>query len=361
MKNIITVSILIAAVLLFYGCKGTKGTAQTTITTTQTVTVNTTAGQTTQPVTAESDVFVYEPGNTPGNISNGAIFCGYEGHIYYRSEKEWWALTKAMPDGTSRTKISDDIPSDISIVDGWIYYSNFSDGHRLYKIKTDGTQRTQLTECSVKSVNVIGDVIYFINWDNPDEAHVNLLTRINTDGTDMAVISDRPFSSVVTDGEYLFGQIAEGGGIFPIFKFDLDGNEIKKLNEGQYSHFISISGGYIFYWSVDENRLRRMNKDGADNIIISTAGVDYINSDDEYVYYLDAKDGYNIYKAGHDGDRPVRISSIKKDTSDLPSFMPSFIHVIDGYVFYRAYDSEDTGDMLFVIKPGDNTQEAWEK
>lgn len=299
-------------------------------------------------------------GSTSGNISNGGLFCGYEGYVYYRSEADGWALTRAKPDGSGRERISEDIPSFINVLDGWIYYSNFSDGHKLYKIRTDGTERTRLTNCMTRSVTVTGNVIYYINWDNRDEETVNMLMSIGTDGTNNIRLADIPFSSVVTDGEYIYGESPVGGSIFPVFKMNMDGKSIKQLTEGQYAHFINVTGRYIFYWSVNEYRLRRMNRDGTDNVVITDFNVDYVNADDDYVYFLNVSDNYNIYRADHDGSGLLKLSDIKADEPGMPSYNPTALHVIDGYVFYRAFDSEETGDALFVIPPGSVHQELWD-
>jgi hypothetical protein len=319
----------------------------------------------TNPADDPSDNNVPEPkavvlGNTPGNIVNGGMMCGADGSVYFRSEADNWRLYKARPDGCEKQKVSDDMPSYLNVAEGWIYYSNFSDGHKLYKMKTDGTSRTKLTDCQVSDVNVINNHVYYVNWDNTDEKQINVLYRMDTGGQNNTVIDDGPCSSVITDGEFLYVTRPTGGGDFSIFRMNLDGSDPVQLNSGHYSHFPNICGEYIFYWSVGENRLRRMQKDGSENVVVGNMPVDYVNAWGNHVYFSNAADRYNIYRIDTGGTTPEKLTDIPKDEPDLPGFSPNNIYVIDGYVYYRGFHSEETGDALFVVKPGANLQEVWD-
>ncbi len=299
-------------------------------------------------------------GNTSGNTVNGGLMCGAGGWVYFRSEADQWRLYKARPDGSEKQKLSDDMASYLNVTEGWIYYSNFSDGHKLYKMKTDGTARTKLTDCQTRDVNVIDDRIYYINWDNTDEKHVNVLYAIDTGGKNNTLIADGPCSSLITDGEFLYVTRSTGGGDFSVFKMNLDGSDPVKLNSGHYSHFPNVLGDYIFYWSVSENRLRRMQKDGSENVRIGNVPVDYVNAWDNHVYFSNAADRYNVYLIDTCGTTMEKLTDLPPDKPELPGFSPNNIYVIDGYVYYRAFHSEETGDALFVVKPGANLQEVWD-
>ena len=98
--------------------------------------------------------------------------------IYYINQIDDGKLYKIKTDGSSKTKICDDIfmqtyetmmfgleteTSDFYVIDEWIYYINLSDNGKLYKIKTDGSSRTKLSDDHIYSFNVYGDTIYYNN------------------------------------------------------------------------------------------------------------------------------------------------------------------------------------------------------
>lgn len=299
-------------------------------------------------------------GSTAGNTVNGGLLCESGGWIYFRSEADGWHFYKARLDGQGRQKLADDIPEYINVVNDWIYFANYSDGHKLYKMKTDGTEKTKLNEHRTSHVNVVDGSVYYINWDNEDEQAVNLLCRTDVDGSSTEVLYDKACSSLITDGRQLYVTSNTGKEEFSVFRISMSGEDATQLTHGHYCHFINSSGDYIFYWNVTENRLRRMNKDGTENVVLLDVPVDYVNANGQWVYFTNAADRYNIYRVSNDGSILEKLTDIQTDEPDEPSYAPKSIFVGDGSVFYRGFASPEAGDALFVVKAGTNMQEIWD-
>jgi hypothetical protein len=64
--------------------------------------------------------------------------------------------------------LSDDILSQINVVDDWIYFATYEENDQgiiqeMYKMKTDGNGRTKITNDKVGEMNVVGDWIIILN------------------------------------------------------------------------------------------------------------------------------------------------------------------------------------------------------
>ncbi|MFP4457696.1 MAG: DUF5050 domain-containing protein [Clostridia bacterium] len=280
-------------------------------------------------------------GNLSGNISNGGLICPYSEGIIYRSEADGWKLYKTERE--NKVKISYDIPSSINIVDNTIYFSNYLDGHNLYKIDIDGSSREKLTEYGATCVNVVNDDVYYINRDEGFRLEV-----INKE-MEVEVLVDSRVGGLVTDGKILYFTKPTGDNEFSLFSFNLEDNSELQLTKDQYCHYINITDEYIFYWSVNENALRRIDKDSLENFKILDQPVDYINSNEKYIYFVNPKDRYNIYRCDFYGENLEKLSDLEEDKPNYPSFTPTSIFVTNEKVYFRSFFSETNSDAISVV------------
>jgi hypothetical protein len=285
-------------------------------------------------------------GSTSGNISHGGLMCGQDDLVAYRSEADSWSLY--VYDGQEHQKISDDKPASINIVDDTIYFANYSEGFKLYRISVNGDSRKKLTDYGVTNVNVIDDSIYYINRDDGF-----YLSKIDINGENKDIILEERVGGLVTDGNHLYYKKPVDNGFFDLFRIDFDGENEVRLTNGHYVHFINVVEDYIFYWSVNEQVLRRIDKETLENIVLIDTNVDYVNANNGYVYFLYAKDYYNIYRVDYNGQGLMKVTNFPMMKPDTPSYFPSSIFVINSDVYFRSFSHLIEADALSVIRRGE--------
>ncbi len=138
-------------------------------------------------------------------------------------------LCKIRTDGTDLTRINNDFPGFLNVVENWIYYCNASDEGKLCKIQIDGPKKTIVSDIQSWAVNVAGDWIYFVNL----EKDVPKLCKIRTNGTKYTVLAEGDFNQINVVGEWIyctkkvFGDDMYRMGRDTLYKLRIDGTDFQ--------------------------------------------------------------------------------------------------------------------------------------
>jgi hypothetical protein len=261
-------------------------------------------------------------GNTSGNIINLGIVAENNGWIYYSNSTDNEKLYKARKDDDKITKVSDDIPLYINVIDGWIYYCNISDDGKLYKIKTDGSQRTKLANDFAEEVTVENGWIYYLS-----ALEEYKLYKIKTDGTLRTRLNNDSSLNLNIEGDFIYYTNIDDD--FKIYKIRKDGIGKTKLNN-DFSGFINVIDGWIYYSNLSDNyKIYKIETNGTNRTKVSNKAGSFINVVDDYIYYIDSdNDGY--------------LSKMKKDgTSNSKVNNHAVLYnLIDGDIYYLTEDND---------------------
>lgn len=276
--------------------------ANTTDTTDTTDSSDTTAETSSDDVEATTPIDMHGIGNSPGNNINSGLLASKDGWIYYNSspfsEKNESALYKAKIDGSEKTKLSQDSPYFINVVEDWIFYINASDDHTLYRIKNDGTSREKLTEKAVWSMMVIDNWIYYAQQYSPPK-----FKKMQVDGSSTTVIGTDEPELMGISNEWIYYL---NGDDECVYKIKTDGSGRQQLTEGETSYF-TVEGDWLYYILDDDNSLNRIKTDGSSKATLAKSfkgGLPLVQGDRLYYLYggainsmkLDGTDTVQVFK-----------------------------------------------------------------
>lgn len=209
-----------------------------------------------------------------GNISSGGLMCrDGEDWVYYRSEADSWYLYKARFDGSEKTKICEDVPEGINVMDDRVYYCNFLDGFSIYRVGADGNGREKLVDGYCSNLRVTSDKMYFDMRDDNNASHIY---SANLDGSQ--------FEPVTSDKKLVayYNGILYCSDVDKLYSMNLANGELKTLFDG-YVHYVSVDDNGIYFWGVDEGCFYRLSEDGSKTVL--HRGGDFYNYTDGKLYY----------------------------------------------------------------------------
>lgn len=99
--------------------------------------------------------------------------------IYYsNASNDEFKIYKIRTDGSSKTKLSNDLSVYIALEGDWLYFSNYSKGGHLYKIKSDGTGGKELNKDWSVEIKVQDGWVYYTNKSDKERKY-----KIKVDGS----------------------------------------------------------------------------------------------------------------------------------------------------------------------------------
>lgn len=209
-----------------------------------------------------------------GNLSAGGLMCGDEnGWVYYRSEADHWNLYKAKIDGTEKTKICDDTPAYINVLDEWIYYCNYNDGFSIYRIRTDGNNREKLLDGYCGNLHVTSEKLYF---DLRNENNAPQIYSADLDGSNKKLLVENLSVAAYYDG-ILYGRDTEN-----LYAVNSVTDTMETIFAG-YTHNVAADDNGIYFWAVDDGTFCRIDNNGNKTVLHS--GGDFFTYADGELYY----------------------------------------------------------------------------
>ena len=209
-----------------------------------------------------------------GNLSAGGLMCGDKnGWVYYRSEADHWNLYKAKIDGTEKTKICDDTPAYINVLDEWIYYCNYNDGFSIYRIRTDGNNREKLLDGYCGNLHVTSEKLYF---DLRNENNAPQIYSADLDGSNKKLLVENLSVAAYYDG-ILYGRDTEN-----LYAVNSVTDTMETIFAG-YTHNVAADDNGIYFWAVDDGTFCRIDNNGNKTVLHS--GGDLFTYADGELYY----------------------------------------------------------------------------
>lgn len=221
-------------------------------------------------------------------------------------------LYKILSDGTMNTQLNSDRTGEIRIIDDWIYYEK-REGDRealssvsyLYRVHTDGTQRMKVSDDQIGRFFIIGDWIYYEN----DSAKLSIY-KIRTDGTSRTRITQELSQIIGISGDWLYYiSAAKLSGPYMVYKIRTDGTKRTQILKGNLANSVTetLSGDWIYYWSVDGS-LNRVSTDGKKkNCLAKDVMMQAPCIMGDMIYYTDIR--LSNYRMSLDGKQKTRFGA----------------------------------------------------
>lgn len=281
----------------------------------------------------------YVNGNTAGNLYNAGLFCESGNTIFFANPSDENKLYAMDTNGEHVRKVSNDVASFINADANYIYYVrnnvSFDSAFSFLSINTDSLCRLDrdakpkdrpivLDRAPSMYASLIGNDIYYLHYDTTNNTQ---LYKVKIDGTQMEQISDNPYFTCCTDGQYLYYNgmkmdhnvwrfdtttrseelIYRDNCWMPtvigssIFFMDAENNyklacvdsvtgEKMTLSDDRIEHY-NIYGDYIYFQRNNDAALCRMRTDGSDYTVILEGDYTDINYAASNIYFRDFNTG----------------------------------------------------------------------
>lgn len=246
-------------------------------------------------------------GNTTGNISNRS----------FAAQNEEWVFIynyRMRPDGTQKTKYTEDIALNLNVIGDTIYYSN----NGINKVNSNGTGKTRITADSASNVSVVGDWIYYINRSDNET-----LYKIRTNGQDREKLTNDIIREFVASEGWIYYR--NNSDINKFYKIRTNGTQRVKISEDS-PYYINVVGEWIYYQST-YNTLYKIKKDGSEKTLVTEVNEwCNLNISGDWMY-LRKSDG--LTKVSLDGTKSISICSV----------FPYNINVSGQWIYFESSDT----------------------
>lgn len=217
------------------------------------------------------------------------IFKGYSLHmdvigdrIYFINVSDDSKIYKMDVNGRNREVLNNKHINDMAIHNDKIYYSyEYNEEYYLEKMNLDGSEKEFITNIKTRNMIVEDSYIYYIN--DIDEK----LYRFDLKESLLELLSDKQILKFAIDDNWIFYTLkAEEDNsrnrFKGLYRMDTNGENILNLDiEAYLSEVgIGITDDWVFYaswYGNDMPVLRRISKDGTDNVIMRLKAKEWDN------------------------------------------------------------------------------------
>ena len=299
------------------------------------------------------------------NLHQGNNITYADGYYYFRSQTENYSLCRTKGTGMPVEVVVDQIPGSIYVREDQVYFINVSDGRTLYCVGTDGSGLKKISDFPMQELIVLEDKIYFRSvYDREYDPFYQLteepaeddryLYSMNLDGSGCELLIPKVCEEFVTDGEWLYYLVYEGG--FVLYKNSLDGKEEEKiLHKKDRIWDILPYQGELYWVDVKQEQLVHLNAKGEEEILASDVwrftiarGQAYIVNKQE-IRRVDLTTGEERLLA----EREKVSESGGQDREDTYFWhVGSYnrgIFLVNGQVFAKYYESETKGVLWHIL------------
>lgn len=285
-------------------------------------------------------------GNSTGNIYNGGLFCEADGHIYFSNLSDDGNLYVTDSNLLNFKKLSEDKAVYINVDNNYIYYvrannTRENSTHNILMYNNTGVYRIKQNGSDLKAVSyqpgayltLKGNHLYYQKYDV--ESGLFLYQNSIDCSEEKLLVKDAVIPAAVKENKLYYAGLSYDHNFNAV---DLSTCNTKAVLEGSFLYPI-LHSGYLYYMDVKDNyKIYRANEDGSDPVMLvdDRCSAYNITNSGKYLYYQ-IDNGLNNQICRID------LTTLKAET--LLSGDYKQIHVTDNYVFFRDFNDTTT----FVI------------
>lgn len=206
-------------------------------------------------------------------------------------------IYRAKPDGSSFSKISDEVAYSLMIVEDWIYFSNFNYRMMLFRMHLDGTNVEMVSNKASAYATLKDEWIYVASY--PE------FFRVRTDSTGYMRLSDSGHFHIMGDKIIISSEGSAESNLSGIYTMDLEGKSKVRIYTGintildvseDWIYFVKHDGfgnndGFTYRMKHDGTMLSIMDDIGGFSRMVPYNGWYYASSDDLKTIYRLRADG----------------------------------------------------------------------
>ena len=285
--------------------------------------------------------------NGAGNNANGKVAMLFE-HIIVHENLDGDKLYIENSDGSGTQVLYGSIDSKygVEIANGRIYHVD-NDSIVKMNIYTKEISclldNADINSCLVASDN---NRLYFLRSpkDNSGNPRNNLCYIDRVNGSEITVIPDVEARQFTIDGEWIYYIDTSSG---HIYRAGLDG-DYKRIISHHYAWDINVSDDYVYYIDRD-NDYQIMKKELSSSMekAVGDACGQHINVIGDWIYYTNPEDKYSIYRVRIDGNENEKIGDIDNVQN---------INIAGNWIFYDVINPNSFGLYKMKLDGTENTK-----
>ncbi|ABR47959.1 hypothetical protein Amet_1788 [Alkaliphilus metalliredigens QYMF] len=270
--------------------------------------------------------------NSDANSSNGNLFFGYGGNVYFNIVAEE-GIFRLHENPREVSKVAEGIFSRLHIENGWIYTIKLSgEDSGFFKIKTDGTEMDQLMPLSVsKGIEMVKEDNYLYYVD--PQSVVGGIYKMHIDeGEEVKLTDDFRARHLYVLDEWLYYLESEGG---YVYRVKTDGSVREQLTNN--TSFMMMNDEWIYYF-FQKGTIKRIRHDGSQEEVIK-------EEDTLRNQYMNIKDNW-LYVSAHKGEgfdtqdwEFYKINLETKEEIMIYEGVVTNIHIINDHIYLHADSS----------------------
>lgn len=279
-----------------------------------------------------------------GNLSNMGLAASGDGAVFYNKYEDGIVKVK----GFEEFQITNETAYGINVIGEDVYFLSVGDTSNINikKVKTNGNELKTIktVKTSISKIYVVDNYIYYATNETQDG-----IAKLSVDGTQETVIT----ASEIQDFEVIDGKIYFSDKMGNMYKMNMNGGELEKIEIDYNVKEFQIKDDYIYYFNEANRNLCRVKDDGSNNEVVS----EYVNSatfniTDNKIYFFD-KDAKKIASVNLNGGNYKEIVSISTNNTK--------INVIDDTIYYLdASENESKIYQMYRIKTNGGTAKSIE-
>lgn len=269
-----------------------------------------------------------------GNISNMGLAASGDGAVFYNKYEEGIVKVK----GFEEFQITNETAYGINVVGDDVYFLSVGDTSNIAikKVKTNGNELKTIkaVKTSISKIYVLDNYIYYATNEMQDG-----IAKMKLDGTEERIIT----ASEISDFEVIDGKIYFSNKSGVMYKMNIEGAELQKIELDNSINNFQIKDNYIYYFNEDNKNLCRVKDDGTDESVVS----EYVNSSTfnitkNKIYFFD-KEAKKIASVNLNGGNYQEIVSVSTNNTK--------INVIDDTIYYLdASHNESKIYQMYRVK-----------
>lgn len=279
-----------------------------------------------------------------GNLSNMGLAASGDGAVFYNKYEDGIVKVK----GFEEFQITNETAYGINVVGEDVYFLSVGDTSNINikRVKTNGNELKTIktVKTSISKIYVVDNYIYYATNETQDG-----IAKLTLDGTQETIIT----ASEIQDFEVIDGKIYFSDKMGNMYKMNMNGGELAKIEIDYNVKEFQIKDDYIYYFNEANKNLCRVKDDGSNKEVVS----EYVNSatfniTDNKIYFFD-KDAQKIASVNLNGGNYKEIVNISTNNTK--------INVIDDTIYYLdASINESKIYQMYRIKTNGGTAKSIE-
>lgn len=262
--------------------------------------------------------------------------------LYLGNTSSYASTTPAQPNANTAN-------NGLAVTDatGSVYYLDlvgdiYADGReKIFRLKPGETIPIPLADDEAWNLTISRKYLYYSNWSDNHR-----LYRLTLDGTEKSKLTDEPVCQLTAAGDSLVyitwsNHSAQDKAIY---KLPLAGGLPQKLcNDNAES--LQVLGDWVYYLNASDGyTIYRIRLDGTQRSKITEDHVLFMAIADNAIYYSNYSDGQKLYSLSLDGKNKTKLTDDKA----------GFINYTNGYIYYTNASANHA--LYRVTANGQNKQ-----